>query len=131
MTKNNQKKSVLIVDDDQSLQDILLDKLNTQGLLATAVATGVDALHAVKTNKPDLVLLDIMLQGNLNGFDVLEELKKGEDSRHIPVIVLTNLEGEQKSALNVGAIDYIVKTDVAIDDIVLKIKNVVNTSGVA
>jgi DNA-binding response OmpR family regulator len=88
------------------------------------VSTGADALQRVKTNKPDLILLDIMLKGNLNGFDVLEELKKAEDSRHIPVIVLTNLEGEQKSALNVGAIDYIEKTDISIDEIILKIKNI-------
>lgn len=124
MPTSNTRKSVLVVDDDQSLQTILLDKLNAQGLVATAVSTGADALQAVKTTQPNLILLDIMLKGNLNGFDVLEELKKSASSKHIPVIVLTNLEGEQKSALNIGAIDYMEKTGISIDEIILKVKNV-------
>lgn len=124
MPKNDLKKTVLVVDDDLALQTILLDKLLSLDLSATAVATGIEALQSVKASKPDLILLDIMLKGNLNGFDVLEELKKSEDSKHIPVIVLTNLEGEQKSALNIGAIDYIEKANISLDDVILKVKNV-------
>lgn len=121
---NNQRKTVLVVDDDVTLQTILLDKLGSQGLAVSVVSTGTDALQQAKTLHPDLILLDIMLKGNMNGFDVLEELKRDQTLHSIPVIVLTNLEGEQKSALNIGAIDYIEKTNISIDDVVLKVKNV-------
>ncbi len=122
MATNNQK-TVLIVDDDLSLQKILHEQITAQGLSTTSVETGVEALQSAKDHKPDLILLDIMLKGNQNGFDVLEALKKDDDLKHIPVIVLTNLDSEQKSALSIGAIDYIVKANISIDEVVLKIKN--------
>jgi DNA-binding response OmpR family regulator len=124
MSKPNIPKKVLIVDDDLSLQKILLDELQRLGIAATAVATGEEAFIAAKNQLPDLILLDIMLKGNLNGFDVLEELKRNEMLKPIPVIVLTNLEGERKSALNIGAIDYIEKANISIEEVVLKVKNV-------
>ncbi len=129
MPKVSSQKNVLIVDDDLSLQKILLDEMRSQGISASAVATGEEALQAAKTQKPSIILLDIMLKGNLNGFDVLEQLKGSDGLKSIPVIVLTNLEGERRSALNIGAIDYIEKANISIEEVVLKVKNILSTSG--
>lgn len=122
MANLNNPKRVLVVDDDLSLQKILTDKLTQSGIQVSAVTTGDDALQAAK-KQPHLILLDIMLKGSKNGFDVLEELKRDPILRPIPVIVLTNLDGEQKSALSIGAVDYIEKTNISIDEVVLKVKN--------
>lgn len=123
MPENNSKKKILIVEDDMGLQKILREKLEQLGLAVTSADNGQGALNSVKESVPDLILLDIMLPGGMNGFDVMEQLKKHEVYKSIPVIVLTNLDTEQKTALDIGAIDYIVKPNTSIDDVVLKIKN--------
>ncbi|MEX2361902.1 MAG: response regulator, partial [Patescibacteria group bacterium] len=76
--------------------------------------SGTDALVQVNNNKPDLILLDILLPG-MNGFEVLRKIKASSKSRDIPVIVLTNLGSEETDkdrqlALSLGAIDYLVKS---------------------
>ncbi len=116
-------KSLLIVEDDESLQKILSEKVAALGVGVSAAKTGQQALSIVKTNKPDLILLDIMLPGGMNGFDVLEQLKANTTTKDIPVIILTNLDTEKKTAVDVGAVDYIVKPNISIDDLVLKIKS--------
>lgn len=70
----------------------------------------------------DLVLLDIMLPGGMNGFDVLEDLKRNQLTSSIPVIVLTNLDSERETALKIGAADYAVKANTSIEETVQKIK---------
>ncbi len=116
-------KKVLIVEDDLSLQKILGEKLKKEGVEAISVQTGQQALNRIKTETPNLIVIDIMLPGGINGFDVLEQIKKNPVLKSIPVIVLTNLDTEQKTALDIGAVDYIVKTNISIDEVILKIKN--------
>jgi DNA-binding response OmpR family regulator len=118
-----EKKMVLIVEDDQGLQKILGDKLSEAGVEVVAAETGQQAINRLKVGTPDLILLDIMLPGGMNGFDVLEQVKASPTLKTVPVIVLTNLDSEQKTALDIGAIDYIVKTNISLDEVVLKIKN--------
>jgi len=123
MKDEGKKKSVLVVEDDSALQKLLVEKLGEINVDAFGVGTGLQALNHIKSNPPALVLLDIMLPGGMNGFDVLEQLKANETLKEIPVIVLTNLDTEQKTALDIGAIDYIVKTNISLDEVILKVKN--------
>lgn len=123
MAENNRKKIVLVVEDDSSLQQVLNDKLVEVGFDVIRAGTGQEALNRVKEKETDLVLLDIMLPGGINGFDVLEQLKKNPALKAIPVVVLTNLDTEQKTAMDIGAVDYIVKANISIDEVVSKIKN--------
>ncbi len=116
-------KKVLIVEDDKSLQQILGQKLNEIGIEALSAHTAQTALTYVKTNKPDLILLDIMLPGGMNGFDFLEQIKRDVNLKSIPVIVLTNLDTEKETALKMGVVDYLVKPNMPLDEVVLKIKN--------
>jgi len=118
-----QKKTVLIAEDDNSLVNILKSRLEAMGIVVVTAGTGQQALNIIKNKTPNLVLLDIMLPGGMNGFDVMEQMKSHPTQKQIPVMVLTNLDTEQKTALDIGAIDYIVKPNISIDEVILKIKN--------
>ncbi len=117
------KKKVLIVEDNTSLSHILTDKITGLGVEVITAQTGQEALTIIKKEKLNLILLDIMLPGGMNGFDLLEQIKADSTSKSVPVIVLTNLSTEQKTAYDIGAVDYIVKANMSLDDIILKIKN--------
>ncbi len=123
MAEQIKRKKVLIVEDDQGLRKLLVQKLRDGGIDPLEAETGQQALTLLKENMPNLMLLDIMLPGGMNGFDVLEQAKANPILKGIPVIVLTNLDTEQKTALDIGAIDYIVKTNISLDEVILKIKN--------
>lgn len=116
-------KKILIVEDDQNLRQILVERLGGMGFSVDEAENGQQALNKIKAVQPNLVLLDIMLPGGMNGFDVLEQIKANPALKDIPVIVLTNLDTEQKTALDIGAIDYIVKANISLDEVVLKINN--------
>lgn len=115
-------KRVLIVEDDVTLQGLLVERLKGFGIEATGVETGIMALSEAQKNTPDLVVLDIMLPGGMNGFDVLEQMKKDPRLKDIPVIVLTNLDSEEKVALSIGAADYIIKTKISLDDVIKRVR---------
>src|SRR6056297_4365981 len=105
----DKKQTVLIVDDVTQniviLNSTLKDQYNT--LFAKS---GDEALKIAKENKPDLILLDVMMPG-MNGFEVCKELKKNEELKNIPIIFVTALNdsGNESEGLNLGAVDYIRK----------------------
>jgi len=115
-------KKVLIIEDDKGLVTIYQMKLSAGGYIVFEANTGSVGVSIAIEKKPDLILLDIMLPGGMNGFDVFEQLKQREETKKIPVIVLTNLDSERDTATNMGAVDYIVKADTSIDDLVEKVK---------
>ena len=115
-------KTVLIIDDDKVLQRAYQEKLSLEGISSIFASDGKMGVTQAQSLKPDLILLDIMLPGGINGFDVLEELKRDQHTNHIPVIVLTNLDDEQRIAKDIGATDYLVKADTKLEDIIKQIK---------
>jgi two-component system phosphate regulon response regulator PhoB len=117
------KKKILLIDDDTDTQKIYSEKLGSEGFEVVGKMTGNEGLAYAKTTKPDLVLLDIMLPGSLNGFDVLESFKKDDELKKIPVLILTNIGGQEKPALEIGADDYIVKANTDLNQIVEKVKS--------
>lgn len=100
--------TVLIVDDDMAIQKLLQKVLKSSGLESKAVSNGEEAIELIRTQKFDLVLLDIML-GGIDGFQVIEELRKS--GNHIPVIVVSgqNEDYDMLYGLELGADDYITK----------------------
>lgn len=106
---NSATFNILIVDDERSNLDVLAHILKTQYNVQIA-KSGTAALKRAKEQQPDLILLDIVMQ-DMNGFEVLAELKAYDETRHIPVIFITGLsqpEDEEKGFL-LGAVDYIHK----------------------
>lgn len=114
-----------MIEDDLQLQSLYREALASEHMTLVGATTGKEGLEKVLEDLPDLILLDIMLPGGMNGFDVAEQIKKDLKLRAIPIIVLTNLDSEQKSAEEIGANDYLVKSNTSIEQVVTKIKALV------
>jgi diguanylate cyclase (GGDEF)-like protein len=105
----DEKYSVLIVDDEKSNLMLLNQILSPEYTIFTA-KSGIEALSRAEHDKPDLILLDIIMP-DISGFDVLAQLKEAHSTRDIPVIIITGLTGEdeEEKGLFLGAEDYITK----------------------
>lgn len=106
-------KKVLWVEDDSFLGDILAAKLTTEKCSLLYAKDGEAALKLIETNTPDIVLLDLVLPG-ISGFDVLEQLKKNDKTKNIPVIILSNLaqESDLERAKKLGAFKHFIKASI-------------------
>ncbi len=113
---------ILVVEDDPQLQQMYRRKLNFEKFTALVAGTGEEGLRMAKEQHPDLILLDVMLPGNMNGFDVLEVLKRDENLKAIPVIMSTNLNSEETVAKTIGVVDYLVKANTSLEEVIEKIK---------
>lgn len=121
-------KKILIIEDDASLIKAYGEMFKPEsGFEVTGATAGKEGLALIETEKPDLIMLDIMLPGGMNGFDVLEKLKANPLTEKIPVIVLTNLDSEEKVAKTIGACDYVVKSDTTKDEVVRIALNCLNS----
>ncbi|MEK7493755.1 MAG: response regulator [Patescibacteria group bacterium] len=118
-------EKIVFIEDETTLQKMLATALTEVGYSVTTVSDGEAGLAAVRAEKPDLVLLDLILP-KMDGFTVLSEIKKDEATAHIPVIVLTNLESAEDvgRVVALGATTYLVKANYDLPDVVLKIKEV-------
>ena len=116
-------KRILVVEDDTQIVKVYFEKLTAEGFAIDTTLTADEALTKLKDNVYGLVILDIMLPGHMNGFDLLERMKRDEKWKNIPVIVLTNLDSEEKTAKEIGANMYFVKSNTSMEEIVTKIKS--------
>lgn len=117
------KKKILIIEDDRSLQNALVEIIRQEGFESESALDGEEGLAKIKTFQPDLILLDIILPKK-DGFEVLAEIKKDGTLKNIPVLILTNLEevDNVQKALDLGATNYMVKSDFSLKDVVEKIR---------
>lgn len=115
--KHMQKK-ILIIEDDVSLFQIYRDLFTAKNLGVLNAKTGQEGLALIKSEKPNLIILDIMLPGGMNGFDVLEKVEADPVMKKIPVIILTNLDSEEHVAKIIGAQKYMVKADTTTAEVV-------------
>lgn len=115
---------ILFVEDEPSLQKAISELLNQEGFKIFSATDGEEGLEIAKKEKPNLILLDLILPKK-DGFEVLKELKADAELKAIPVIVLTNLEGmgDVEKALELGATTYLVKANYELEDVVTKIKD--------
>jgi len=118
-----EQKKVLLIEDDLALLKIYSNKLKANDFLVTVATTGKEGMHKVVTDKPDIVLLDIILPEK-DGFMVLESIKKNPETRDIPVVIMSNLgqEADIKRGKELGAEDYLVKSNISLVDFVKKVK---------
>jgi len=118
-------KKILFIEDESALQKTFGEILKQEGYEMTPALDGEIGLRLAKTQKPDLILLDLILP-RVNGFEVLKKLKEDEATKDIPVIVLTNLEGvgDVDKAIELGATTYLVKAQYSLEEVVEKIKKV-------
>ncbi len=119
---------VLIAEDDKFLRNVLQAKLVAEGFGVRIAADGEEAITAIAEATPDILLLDIIMPKK-NGFDVLEDLRlKGRQD--IPVVILSNLGQDEdvRRGLALGAVDFLVKSDHSLKDVVEKVKLYAATS---
>jgi len=116
---NKTSKKVLVVEDDEHISKVYAIKLEKEGVTVVIARDGEEAIEMVQKEKPDLVLLDLMIPKK-DGFEVLEEMKKIPDVANIPVIILSNLgqKADQDRALALGASEYLVKVDYPIQEVI-------------
>lgn len=116
-------KTLLIIEDESALQKTLGDVLAQEGFSILSALDGEAGLRLAQDKRPDVILLDLILP-KANGFDVLKSLKEQEETKHIPVVVLTNLESMEdvQKALNLGAMTYLVKSNYTLEEVVEKVK---------
>lgn len=114
---------ILAIEDDKYLSEAYKMKLSEEGFEVEVAYNVADAKDIIETFNPDLILLDILMP-EANGKDYLKELKSGPH-KDIPVIVASNLDDHNfvKMIKKEGAFDYIVKSGIAIDDLIYKLKN--------
>lgn len=121
------KEKILIVEDDKSLREMYQLRLSINGYDVIEAGDGEEGLDVAIKEKPDLILLDIMMP-KMSGMDVLDILKSTPETKDIPVIVLTALTEEhvKSKGLVYGAEDYLVKSQTMPGQVVEKIEGVLN-----
>lgn len=121
------KKKILLVEDDETLAMVYQQRLELEGFEVKHSTNGEQALSDAVEFKPDLVLLDVMMP-KLNGFDVLDILRNSPQTRNTHIIMLTALSQpkDAERAKELGADDFLVKSQVVISDVVARIKHELN-----
>ncbi|MBU0982166.1 response regulator [Patescibacteria group bacterium] len=114
---------ILLVEDDQFLRKVYLFKLSKQpGWEIVVAVDGIEAVDKAVSERPDLIILDLILPGQ-DGFAVLKVLKEKEETKNVPVIITSALgQGDDvKQGMELGAVDYLVKSNTSLDGIIDKV----------
>lgn len=121
------EKTVLVVEDEPALNEAITRKLRKEGFTVVSVETAEDALSAIEKGKPDLIWLDVLLPG-MNGLTFLQKLRANEEWRDLAVVVVSVSAGDEKikQAFALNVMDYIVKSQYSIEDIVTKVKHLLH-----
>lgn len=116
--------SVLIIDDEESLVNILSQKFTDEGITAYVAYNGREGLQVALEKHPDIILLDVMMP-EMDGFDVMKHLQEDEWGKDVPIILLTNSSSIDTvaKAVSSGMSEFLVKTDLKLDDVVNKVKS--------
>ncbi len=123
----SKSSKIALIEDDIEILDMYKMKLELGGFNVITAENGIAALKLIKSERPNLILLDILLPQK-DGFEVLEELKSSKDKTisSIPVIIITNLsnESDQEEARRLGADDFLVKPKIDPGSVLEKVNNI-------
>jgi CheY-like chemotaxis protein len=118
---------ILIVEDEEILLNLLQKKLIEAGYDVVNAKDGLEGLEKIKSQNPDLVLLDIVMP-RMGGFEMMEEMQKNRDFKKIPIIIISNSGQplELDKAKSLGAKDWLVKTEFDPKEVLEKVKKIIN-----
>lgn len=121
--QKDRQRRILLVEDDDNLAQVYQTRFQAEGLDVRRVPDGENALSTAIAYKPDLILLDIMMP-KISGFDVLDILRNTPETSGIKIVMLTarGQESDRQHAEKLGVDDYLVKSQVAMSDVVARIK---------
>lgn len=119
------QKTILVVEDDKFLRELITRKLSEEGYTTLEAIDGEEGFKKIKEEKPDLVLLDLILPG-MDGFEVLAGIKQNPQSSSTPVIIFSNLGQTEdvEKGMKLGATDYMVKAHFTPVEIIEKVRKV-------
>jgi len=117
--ENSNQKRILVIEDEPSILKAMKEVFESNGYRVASAGDGEHGLALAAENKPDLILLDLILPGK-NGFEVLKELKSSPELSKIPVVISSNLgdEEEVQQGLKLGASDFLIKADYDLNEVV-------------
>ena len=117
-------RTILIIEDDKFLRELVIQKLIKEGYETSEAVDGEEGIKKIKEEKPDLILLDLILPG-IDGFEVLSKMREDPALAQIPVIILSNLgqKDDVEKGLKMGAVDYLIKAHFTPGEIIEKIKS--------
>ncbi|KKP67895.1 MAG: hypothetical protein UR68_C0020G0005 [Candidatus Roizmanbacteria bacterium GW2011_GWA2_35_19] len=117
---------ILIIEDDPLMIRLYQKVFTFEGYKVEMAGNGEEGLEKVKSFQPTLILLDVMMP-KMNGLQVLDKLKANDETKKIPVIMLTNLAGSQdaETAISKGAVKYIIKSEYEPKDVVKMVKEII------
>ncbi len=116
---------ILVVEDDKFLRELISQKLKREGHDVREAVDGEDGIKKINEEKPDIVLLDLILPG-IDGFEVLSKIKENPEREDVPVIILSNLgqRDDVERGLKLGAVDFLIKAHFTPGEIIEKIEKV-------
>lgn len=121
------KKKMLIIENEKPLLSIITDRFIKEGFEVISAANGKDGLDSALKNHPDIILLDIVIPV-MDGATLLGELRKDPWGKNAQIVLLTNLTNAEKKmkVYQKGIFEYLIKCDIAIDEVVDKVKKKIN-----
>ena len=121
----SKQKKVLLIEDDPFLQSMYANKFELEGFLVVVAEDGQKGLRLAEKEEPDIILLDILLP-QMDGYEVLQNLKANNKTKDIPVLLLTNLSqrNDIQRGIELGAVDYLIKAHFMPSEVVAKTKEV-------
>lgn len=125
--RNEHMSKILIIEDDPLMQRMYQKAFSFDGYEVSVASDGVEGLDKIRTEKPQIVLLDVMMP-KMNGLEVLDKVKADPEIKSTPIIMLTNLAGssDAERALSKGAVKYIVKSEYEPKQIVSMVKEILS-----
>ncbi|HEX9008548.1 MAG TPA: response regulator [Patescibacteria group bacterium] len=123
MNENNPKK-ILVAEDDELYGKVYLNKLTKEGYQVFLVLNGKEAIEVAKRERPDLILMDIIMPV-MDGFTALKEIKSDPATQNLRVLIMSNLsqDADISKAKEMGAEDYFVKSNISISEFIEKINS--------
>ena len=126
------KKKILIIDDEKLHLEMYRDRFEEADYQVLTATNGRLGLELAKKEKPDLIILDILMP-EMDGYEVIKKIKEDARTKKITILVLSNLaqDDEIKRGLELGADDYIIKTDITPTELLNRVKKILNQTNEA
>jgi CheY-like chemotaxis protein len=124
LSRKPEDKKILVIENDEDLLNVYKTRFEVEGFQVATHTTGQGIIEKIESYKPDLMILDIMLPF-MNGLDALEQVRRNPETRNIKVIVVSalSIEADQKRAEDLGVDEYLIKSKIALDNMVEHIKD--------
>lgn len=121
---------ILLVEDDVNLRDIYFARFQAEGYELAVASNGEEALATAVKEKPNLIILDVMMP-RISGFDVLDILRSTPETAHTKVIMMTALseQADKDRGKSLGVDEYLVKSQVTLEDVVATVKKTLGSEG--